>query len=84
MFEWLYASTKEKMTHRFAGIISIDQDEGLGMRLETPQFAVQHLRNLLERLTVKGRKALFQPLGRFGDRNMTWAAPPHKSKGRLL
>ena len=84
MFEWLYAITKEKMTHRFGGVISIDQDEGLGMRLETTQFAVQHLRNLLERLTVKGRKALFAPLGRFGGRNMTWAAPPTQVQGATL
>ena len=31
------------------------------MRLETTQFAVQHLRNLLERLTVQGRKAQSAP-----------------------
>lgn len=61
MFEWLYALTKEKMTHRFGGVISIDREGVLGMRLETTQFAVQHLRNLLERLTVPGRKALAAP-----------------------
>lgn len=79
--EEFLASTQKKRVHQPVDAISIDQDEGLGMRLGNVRFTVQQLRNRLERLTAQGRKTLRALFGRSVDPTMTLAARPTQAHG---
>jgi CheY-like chemotaxis protein len=80
VLEEFLASTKKKKVHQHVGSISIDQDEGLGMRLGNMRFTVQNLRNLLERLATQGRDTIWALVGRSVDPDRALATQPTQSQ----